>query len=61
MHESITELELQRLRDTSQGWIADEIVRLQKCERRLLAVGEWIQQKHPEDFRDGLWEKINAA
>ena len=61
MHETITVEQLQQLRNDGKDDIADEIERLQTCERRLLAVAKWIERTHPGDFKSGLWETINAA
>lgn len=59
--ENITAETLQAIRDDGIWDIADEIERLQTCERRLLALSAWIERTHPGDFKSGLWDTIDAA
>ena len=61
MHENITVEQLQQLRSDGMNDIANEIERLQICERRLLATVRWIEKTHPGDFKSGFWETIDAA
>ena len=61
MDEIITPEQLQQLRNNGMPHIAKEIVRLQTCERKLSAMARWIEQKHPEDFRLGLWDVIGKC
>lgn len=34
---------------------------VERLRARLTGLSEWIVQHHPEDFRKGLWDAINAA
>ena len=60
MNEPITAENLQQLRSAGMFHIADEIERLQTCERKLSAMARWIERAHPSDFRSGLWEALEV-
>ena len=60
MHKNITAEQLQQLRNDGMDGVADEIERLQICERRLLVLARWVERYHPGDFKIGLWDEINA-
>ena len=38
-----------------------ELMRLYRCEARLAAMSLWLEEVHPEVFREGLWDAIARA
>lgn len=38
-----------------------EIARLRLCERRLVAMTNWLEAEQPDLFSRGLWDAINAV
>lgn len=57
----LTEKLLQQMRNDGMDEAVDEVTRLIMCEKRLLAITEWLDFNQPDVFARGIWDAINNA